>query len=50
MMKRQLRIERIHAVLQEYLAANTAAELLKERTRFDPSLVLSDNMKASVKI
>jgi len=37
MMKRQLRIERINAVVQEYLAAHTAAELLKEQTRSDPS-------------
>ena len=37
MIKRQLRIVRINAVLQEYLAANTSAELLKEQTRSDPS-------------
>ena len=37
MIKRQLRIERINAVLQEYLAANTAAGLLISQTQPDPS-------------
>src|SRR6266446_4359576 len=37
MIKRQLRIQRINAVLQEYLAASTAAELLSAQTEADPS-------------
>jgi hypothetical protein len=37
MIKRQVRIERINAVLQEYLAATTAAELLIAKTKPDPS-------------
>jgi hypothetical protein len=35
MIKRQQRIERIIAVLQEYLAAKTAAELLTAKTQAD---------------
>ena len=36
MIKRQLRIKRINAVLEEYLAARTAAGLLTARTTPDP--------------
>jgi hypothetical protein len=36
MIKRQQRIERIAAVEKEYLAARSAAELLKARIRADP--------------
>ena len=37
MIKRQLRIERINAVLKEYLAAKTAAGLLTAQTQPNPS-------------
>lgn len=37
MNKRQFRIDRIEAVLKEYFAAETAAELLGAEMRADPS-------------
>jgi len=42
MIKRQQRIERITAVLQEFLAARTASELLAEKTKANPSYGRND--------
>jgi hypothetical protein len=46
MIKRQQRIERMRAVEREYLAARSAAELLEDRLRADPSWGVSRGWRA----